>query len=32
METVDFNFTLEQVEEILHRSDAHEWYDAMVEM
>jgi len=32
METVDFNFTVEQVEEILHRSDAHEWYDAMVEM
>ena len=30
METVDFNFTLEQVEEILHRSDAHEWYDAMI--
>ena len=32
METVDFNFTLEQVETILHRDDAHEWYDAMVEM
>ena len=32
METVDFNFTLEQVEGILHRDDAHEWYDAMVEM
>ena len=32
METVDFNFTLEQVEGILHRDDAHEWYDAMVEI
>ena len=32
METVDFDFKLEQVEEILHRDDAHEWYDAMVEM
>ena len=32
METVDFDFTLEQVETILHRNDAHEWYDAMVEM
>ena len=32
METVDFDFKLEHVETILHRDDAHEWYDAMVEM
>jgi len=32
METVDFDFKIEHVETILHRDDAHEWYDAMVEM